>query len=160
MWAGDAVTWGHMAKREREIHAQETAADKQPAAPSSGFMMPGFIEVRKITKVQKTAGGLYLPDEDPKLSMDRLMYAEVVSCGEFLSGKEDTHDGLPTCAIHKFPLPPGTIVEHRRVQPWERLFDNTQEIMTHDVTCFWLPGTAPSYFERDEKGKIVLARAV
>jgi len=146
-----------MAKREKAIHAKESGQEK--SEPFVGaHIMPGFVEVRKIKKVQVTAGGLALPDEDPKLSMDRLMYAEVITCGEYLNGKEE-HTGpmLPsTAAIIKFPLPPGTIVEHRRVQPWERLFDKTLIIMTHDITAFWLPGSTPSYFERDVSGSINL----
>lgn len=111
-----------------------TLTRKTPTA----HMAPGSVSLLPVELQEaRSAGGIVLASK--KESYDNLRYGVVVGCGIYISHRGHLHPEL-----EDFPLPPGTLVEHKVANPFVDR-DKHDLIKTEDITRWWLKGDWPEW---------------
>ena len=101
---------------------------------------PGAVVLREIASQETvTPGGIVIaaPLENKKVL--RLRVGWVLGCGKFCDYRGNVHPEM-----EHFPLPYGTLVEHKNYNPFETA-DLQLAIKTEDVVRYWLPGDWPDW---------------
>jgi len=99
------------------------------SSKSASVTQPGWVVMQKVEGSRKTAGGIVISTPHPELkgSIDKLVYGIVVDCGLFCDYQGKLFQDFPG-----FPLPKGTYIEVRVMNPWVTL-DQYLVIKTSDI---------------------------
>ena len=124
------------------------------AAPLTFRMTVGHVLVAALKAEEKSQGGIVLPGAATKagqVNIDRLHFAQVIACGAYADNRGQCYAIEEHPELKDFPLPPGTIVEHKRAHPWQSVAKNELTILTSDITRWWLPGEVPESLDLKEE---------
>ncbi len=101
-----------------------------------------FIEFIPPSSVEKSAGGIVLPDKtaDGGYDHSQTTWGRVVNCGE-QSSRATCEPFAPDVQDRQcFPLPNGTWIVCRKANHWT-LGRGVRALQTHDITAHWSPET-------------------